>query len=353
MKFTFWRRERRNEELDEEIRAHLTLAERDAMEDGRSRQQAEFSARREFGNAAIAAEVTRDAWGWRWLADFLQDARYGLRMLRKNPGFTAVAILTLAIGIGATTSVFSVVDRILFRSLPYPQSDQLVTLGFVAPPFEPLEFLPSRDYVQWRRRDTGFASMASWSGIQDCDLTEAPAARLDCVPVESTFLTTFGVEPMLGRNFTNEEDRPGGPKVALIFYNLWKSRYGGDPGIVGKAISLDGELTTIVGVLPRDFELPNLTPADFLVPLALDEAALDRPGNRPQLILRVFARLKQGVSIGQGKASLDSSFQESLKSAPPVSGHKLDFRCDRCESAKSETLDWHRGFSSARCSLSC
>jgi putative ABC transport system permease protein len=311
-----WPWRKRDEELDEEIRAHMEMSARERVERGASAEEARAAARREFGNVGLVKETTREVWGWAWLERIGQDVRYGLRMMRRSPGFTIVAVLTLALGIGATTSVFSVVDRILFRGLPYTDGDRLVTLGFVAP-VEPLEFLPAEDYVEWRARNTAFAAMTSWTGIQDCDLTQAPPDRLSCVQVESTFLPTFGVEPLLGRNFTREEDRPGAPKVALLFYHLWRGRFGGDPQIVGKTVSLDGQPTTILGVLPPDFELPNLAPADFLVPQELDEAALNRSETEPGRILRVFARLKPGVSIAQAKASPDPSFQESVKWVPP------------------------------------
>jgi hypothetical protein len=119
MRFPFWRRGRRNEELSEEMRAHLTLAEREAMEAGQSQKEAQHAARREFGNVGVAEEVTRDAWGWRWIAEAFEDVRYGLRNMLRTPGFTAVTILTLALGIGANTAIFSVVNTVLFRALPF------------------------------------------------------------------------------------------------------------------------------------------------------------------------------------------------------------------------------------------
>ena len=244
-----------------------------------------------------------------------QDIRYALRMLANKPAFTIVAVLTLALGIGATSAVFSVVDRILFRSLPYPHDEQLVSFGLIAP-IEPREFMLAKNYVEWRAVQTPFQSMTTFTpGVVDCDLTEQNPVRLDCALVESTFLPTFGIQPILGRNFTKEEDRPHPPHVALITYGLWRSRFASDPGVVGKSFLLDGQPTVVVGVLPADFEMPTLSKADIVVPQKLDEAALQRNG--PQPVLRAFARLKPGVTIAQSAAALQPLFEKSLQFVPP------------------------------------
>lgn len=249
------------------------------------------------------------------MESFWRDARYALRGFGRSPAFTIAVILAVALGIGATTAVFSVVDRILFRSLPYPNADRLVTFGYVAP-IEPNEFILAPDFADWSNAQGAFASTASFDFVQDCDITQAPPARMQCAHVESTFLPTFGIQPLLGRNFTREEDASTGPKVALLFYSLWKSRFAGDPHIVGKTISLDGQETTILGVLPRDFELPTLGHADMLVPEAFPPGTFTRSTNRLMPILRAFARLKPGATIAQAKAALQQSFQSSLKWVP-------------------------------------
>ena len=250
------------------------------------------------------------------MESFWHDARYALRGFGRSPAFTITVILAVALGIGATTAVFSVVDRILFRSLPYPNADRLVTFGYVAP-IEPNEFILAPDFVEWTNAQSAFASTASFDFVQDCDITQVPPARMECAHVESTFLPTFGIQPLLGRNFTREEDTSTGPKVALLFYSLWKSRFAGDPHIVGKTISLDGQQTTILGVLPREFELPTLGHADMLVPEAFPPDAFTRSQTRPMSIFRAFARMKPGVTIAQAKAALQPSFQSSLKWVPP------------------------------------
>ncbi len=249
------------------------------------------------------------------MSSLWQDIRYALRMLANKPAFTLVAVLTLALGIGATSAVFSVVDRILFRSLPYPHDEQLVAFGLFAP-IEPREFMLAKDYVEWRAEQTPFESMATFTpGGADCDLTEQNPVRLSCALVESTFLPTFGIQPLLGRNFTKEEDRPHAPRVALITYGLWRSRFASDSAVVGKSISLDGQPTLVVGVLPVDFEMPTLGKADMLIPQALDEASV--LGNGPHPILRAFARLKPGVTIAQSLAALQPLFEKSLPEYGP------------------------------------
>ena len=243
-----------------------------------------------------------------------QDLRYGLRILRNSPGFTVVAVLTLALGIGATSAIFSVVDRVLFRSLPYPEDARLVSVGLKAP-LDANEFMLAMDYVEWRKSASPFAEMGSIiPGGFDCDFTEQNPIRMTCARVDEHFLPTFGIQPILGRDFTPEECRPHAPHVALLSYALWRSRYAGDPKIVGRSVSLNGEPVQIIGVLPSQFEMPTLTRADLLIPAVLDEAGMRRDG--PQSILRTFARLKPGVTISQARAALQPLFDRAMTFVP-------------------------------------
>ncbi|MGB8581789.1 MAG: ABC transporter permease [Candidatus Sulfotelmatobacter sp.] len=248
------------------------------------------------------------------MSGLIQDLRYALRQLRKSPGFTAVAVLTLALGIGASTAMFSLVDRILFRSLPYPHDHELVSVGVIAPIIDG-EFLFAANYLGWRDHQTPFADFTSSTGVSDCDLTDNHPVRIACASVASTFLPTFGIQPMLGRNFTREEDQPNAPPVALLAYGLWQDRFGGDRNVVGRTISLDGQPTRILGVLPRDFEFPTLARASLLVPEALDESMVQRNEMGP--VVRVFGRMKPGTSIEQAKAELQPLFRDFVESAPP------------------------------------
>jgi putative ABC transport system permease protein len=243
----------------------------------------------------------------------VQDLRYAARGFVRSPAFTVAAVFAIALGTGAGTAVFSVVDRILFRSLPYQQADRLVSVGLVAP-IIPQEFMLGTDYVEWRARQQPFASLTSWAGINDCDLTGANPVRLECAQVEASFLPTLGIQPIAGRNFTRDEDRPNAPPVALLSYGLWQSRFGGDRQVVGKTIPLDGRPATILGVLPPQFELPTLEHAGVIVPQAMDEALQRRPNTGR--VLQSIARLKPGVTPAQAAAALQPLFQESLQFVP-------------------------------------
>jgi putative ABC transport system permease protein len=316
---------RRERELDAELRAHLELLEAENKKRGMSPEEARYAARREFGGIEQTKEAYREQRGLPFFDALGQDVRFALRGFAKHPAFAVVAILTLAVGIGAATTVFSVVDRILFRSLPYPQDDRLVSFGDKAP-FESVEFVLGPDYIDWKKQQSPFESMTFFipPAGSDCDLTEKNPIRLKCGQVESTFLPTLGIHPLLGRNFSPEEDRPNAPHVALIRYGLWRSRFAADPNLPGRTISLDGKPTTIVGVLPREFEMPNLIHNDFLLPASLGDTA-DRGPNARQIILRAFARLKPGVSLEQARAAMQPLFEQSLNYVPPQFRHEVSF----------------------------
>jgi predicted permease len=198
--------------------------------------------------------------------------------------------------------------------LPYAHDDRLVSVGLVAP-IIPQEFMLGGSYYDWRDNQKPFEAFTSETGVNACDLTEHNPARLSCASVEANFLPTFEISPVLGRNFLPEEDRPNGPKVALISYELWQTHYGLDPGIVNKLIDLDGNQVRVIGVLPKDFEMPTLQAADVLVPQALNEAEQRKAD--PGRVMYAFARLRPGVSIQQAEGELQPVFNYSLSLAPP------------------------------------
>lgn len=247
-----------------------------------------------------------------WVPATLQDLRYTARGLARSPLFTLTAVLAMALGIGASAAVFSVVDRILFRPLPYVDENRLVSVGMLAP-LDANEFMFASEYFDLRRAPGPFAAVTSFqAGAIGCDLTEQTPRRLRCLRTEGNFLATLGLTPARGRAFSAEEDRPNGPAVAMISYGLWRSRFAGNEQISGHTMLLDGVPTVIVGVLPERFETPTLTRADVVLPEALNEAT-EREGRA----LRVFGRLRPDVSFTQAIAQLQPHFARALETVPP------------------------------------
>ena len=262
-----WRR-KRNEDLAEELSSHLEMARQERMARGESAGQAARTASTEFGNVPLIAETVRDQWGSRWLGDLLQDVRFGGRSLRKNPAFTAVAILTLALGIGGNTAIFSVVNGVLLSSVPFPHAEQLVTLHESKPNFDAgsISFPNFRD---WERDNRSFSSMAVTRGnsMNLTGLGEAEQLRVELV--SSEFFSLLGVKPAAGRLFASGEDEIGRAPIVLISAGFWKRKFGSSPDAVGQNLRLDGKGYTIVGVIPEDFDLVTgaFRPAAVYLPI--------------------------------------------------------------------------------------
>ena len=241
----------------------------------------------------------------------LADLRIALRGMRRNPTFAVAGVLAASLGVGASAAVFSAVDRVLFRALPYHNEGRLVSVGLKAP-LDTNEFLFADSYIDLKRHSGPFEQVSAFeAGSRACDLTEQSPLRLDCMRFERNLLEILGVKPAAGRAFTREEDLPNGPPVAMISYALWRSRFGGDPRVAGSTLSLDGTSVTIAGVLPSDFLLPTLARADVYLPLNLDESR-ERQGRA----FRAFARLKPGITVPAARAELVPYFQRALLTAP-------------------------------------
>src|SRR5580704_4379554 len=252
---TLFRRSRVDAEIAEEIQSHLAMRADLGRQAGLSDSEAQAWARRQFGNPALILEDARQFHLVPFLEGMLQDLRHAVRQLIRNPAFSITVLFILALGIGASTAVFTVVDGVLFRPAPYSDPSRIVAYGITAP-IETREFMFGFDYLYWRGKLPAFEAVTSmFPGDRDCDLTEANPARLACVYVESTLLPFLGVQPLFGRDFTPDEDRPRTPHVTLLSYNLWRTRFGGQPNILGLAISLDNVPAKIIGVLPKDFVL--------------------------------------------------------------------------------------------------
>ena len=300
--------------LDDELRFHIEQATEANSIAGMPLDEARRRALIDFGGVESAREETARQHP-RWLLETIaQDIRYALRGFRRNPLFAIMVIATLALGIGASTAVFSVVDRILFRPLPYAQSDRLVSLG-INHAVEPDEFMLGSFFYDWRDRQTVFTSMTAQAAMpHPCDLTERNPVRLSCIDVHADLLPTLGVAPILGRNFLPEETQPHAPQTALLSWDLWRSRFNLDPAILNQLVQIDSGSVRINGILPRDFELPSAQRADVLLPRQIDVAAA-RSGKAGEA-MRAFARLKPGVTIAQARAAVQPLFKNSLSFAP-------------------------------------
>ena len=282
MKLPLWRR-RQDAELDEELASHLRMAIADRIARGESPEAASTAARLELGNLPLIKEVTRDTWGWTTVEQILQDIRYACRTLRKSPGFSLVAIITLALGIGANTAMFSVINAVLLRPLPFPHPERLVAVTETdlrrAPSIRSTS-VSWPNFFDWRSRAHGVESLSAY---RDADFTLTSGTRslhIDGAVVSSEFFSTLGVQPVLGRGFQLEEERAGAD-VAVISDQLWRSQFDADPAVVGRAMRLNGRRFSIVGVMPPRFRFPVTVPTPLLwVTLAYD-ARTESPDDEP------------------------------------------------------------------------
>ena len=308
--FPCYRRQTRDTDLQRELRDHLDLEADDQRAAGLSPEQAAYAAHRALGNTLKIEEEVRAAWGFQWLETSFQDVRYALRMLRKSPGFAVIAILTLALGIGANTAIFSVADAVLLKALPFQDPASLTMVwednpshglvhNTVAPP----------NLLHWEQQNHCFTAMAPFVD-QPVNLTGAgQPEQADVEYVSPNFFSLLGVSPMLGRGFSQGEDQPGKSNVVVLSYGLWKSKFGGNPNIIGQTVQLSGAANTVIGVTAPDF--------DFFI------SEFSLTGERPQLwapleeppawhdwskigrFLHVIARLKPGMSLAQAQAQMN------------------------------------------------
>ena len=299
MKFPPWRR--REEELEEEIQSHLRMAIRDRMQRGESAKEAESAARREFGNVGLIKETTRGMWGFGAMETIWQDLRYGARMLLKQPGFTLMAILTLSLGIGANTAIFSVVNSVLLRPLAVAQPEQLVRIG------RHTSFPNYRDLAEGTQ---GFSAVAAHSvGMFNLGQGEARGKVMGEL-VTGNYFSALGVPVALGRVFGMEtDDSPGAHPVAVVSRGLWRRRFGSDAGLVGQTIVLNGRQFTVIGVMPEGFHgtWPLGWAPEVWVPATMQSQLLpgaDRFGDRGNPWLEVFGRMKPEVSPAQAQAAV-------------------------------------------------
>jgi putative ABC transport system permease protein len=307
-----FQKERFDRELDEELRAYQEMAAEERVKQGMSRQEALRAMRLEQGSLELTKEVVRSGSWESFLESFWQDFRFAGRILRRSPGFTAVAVLTLALGIGATTTMFSIVDTVVLRPLSYADSGRLVMIDEWTPGFGAIP-VNGRHFQEWRRTASAFDQLALIGG-GDVNVTDSrEPERLPAAGVSPALFPALAVRPQLGRVFLNEEDVPGRDHVVLISNELWRGRYSADPHILGRTISLDGVAHEIVGVLPANFHFPKLS---ALYPITILE---ERPQIWKPIALRPeeltptggfnfvsIGRLKPGVTLTEAGSELDA-----------------------------------------------
>ncbi len=303
------RRRRHLENLDQDIQDHIEAETRDNIERGMPPDEARFAALRKFGNRTLIAEDTRAVWYTVWLEQFLQDIQYGFRMLRRNPGFTIVVILTLALGIGMNTAVFSVVNAVLLRPLPYPNPERLIWLTDYDQASK-LEFpVNVPDFFAWQTHAHAFEAITGYT-YRDAALATAGTAEEDTIAsIAGDFWAMTGARPTLGRLFG-----PGEIDAIVLSHRLFERSFGGDPRVIGTAVTLDGHPLTVAGVLSNDFRF--LFPAGMREPKEM-EAYVAVPPNSiaegllkstytPTRALHVVARLKPGVTIDRARAEVET-----------------------------------------------
>jgi predicted permease len=313
--FSFWRRQKRERELDEELQGHLSMAAQDRADRGELPEQARAAARRELGNVGLIREVTREMWGGASLERLVQDLRYGLRMLTKSPGFAAVAILTLALGIGANTALFSVVNGVLLKPLPYPHPEQLVWLAESKPNFATgsISFPNFRD---WQKDNRTFSGMAVYRYYNFNILGLGDAEQVSARFITSDFFSVLGVNPVIGRTFAPGEDDIGRSPIVMISEGLWKRKFNSSRDVLGKNINLDGSGYIIVGVTPASFDFSGLfRDVDIYAPLGQWTNPL-LPNRGAGLGIHGVGRLKPGVTIEQARADM-GGISSNLAAAYP------------------------------------
>jgi putative ABC transport system permease protein len=309
---------RRDEDLIEELRFHREMLEQGHRSRGLSAAAARRAARVELGGDAQTAERWRDQRTLPAMDMLAQDVRYGLRMLRRAPGFTATAVVTLALGIGANTAIFTVVDAVLLRPLPYADPDRLVTVGDRTP-----EGLSSNvgftTVADWRARSQTFESFTLMRSWLPTLVAEGEAERIPAVRVSANYLDTMGVRPALGRGFTADDDRPDHWRVVLLSDGLWRRRFNADPSVVGRTIVMNDREYRIVGVMPAGFEPLDAAryyvPAQIWAPIGYDVSMRD--ACRSCQHLRAFGRLKRGVTVAQATAEMNT-IREQMRRAHPT-----------------------------------
>jgi predicted permease len=301
----FFSRKRRYDDISVSIQEHIDERVDELMEEGMSRDVAERAARRDFGNVTLLRERSREVWQWQRLESLLVDLKYVCRRLGRSPGFAITVVLTLAIGIGANTAVFSVLNSVLIRPLPYPEPEQLVAMRLNAPgapglaDFRDELRLTASMYLTFAAHNSSFQSVGVWLPGTASITGIAQPEQVNTAMITDGVLQTLDVPAAAGQWLTAADQQPHGAQRVMLSYGYWQRRFGGDPGVVGRTISVDSQSRVIAGVMPRGFKVVSYD-FDLLVPLAFDPVKQILAG----FAYRGIGRLRPGVSISQADADV-------------------------------------------------
>src|SRR6516165_9639223 len=295
----WYRRRVREVDLERELRNHLDLEAEEQQEAGLSPEEAAYAARRALGNTARIKEDVRTAWGFHWLETLLQDLRYGLRQLRHNPGFTIVAVFTLCLGIGASTSIFSVADAVLLRPLPYPNPQQIVRVWEQTPNSHRINLAQS-NFDDFRTQNKTFATLAEYEQWLSSLSGGSEPVRVNIANVSSGFFKTLGVEPFRGRLFAPDEQRPHGAPAVIVSYDYWQQYLGGAADLSEFRLRMERAVYPIIGVMPAGFDFPP--GAAVWISSELEP---EQP-NRGAHNWRCLGRVRDTVTVAQARANLSA-----------------------------------------------
>jgi predicted permease len=322
---SLFRRERVENELDDELRFHFERETEKYVASGLTRGEALRRARLAFGGVDQIKEECRDARGLSWVETGWQDTRYAARMFRKSPGFSAVAVLTLALGIGASTAIFTLIDAILLKPLPYPRSQQLVGVELTPMALDPnVHGIAPEDYFVFREQGRTFQGIGIYSETDtdhDVNITGfAEPERVHALHATHDVLSLLAVPPMLGRVFSAVDDAPSAAPTVVLTYPYWQRKFGGDAAVVGKTLIVDGGAREIIGVMPREFRFLQLQDMALILPLQLDRNKL-RLGSFGYFGI---ARLKDGATAAAARADMDRLMPLTFSALPPGPGLSVD-----------------------------
>jgi predicted permease len=322
----WWQIRKRDADLDRELRTDLELEEEEQRDNGLSADEARYAARRALGNTTLIRELTHEAWGIAAFERLQQDLRFALRVLVKNPAFAAIAVLTLAIGIGATTAIFSVVNGVVLKPLPYSDPERLISVGFNLPGINQVDWpISSADYFVFREQSHTFQDIGLYaSGMNS---TGVPAnvtgvgepEHVLAARVSDGLLSMLGVAPLFGRPFTQADDSTGSPQTVMLTYHYWQRKFGDNRSVIGKAIDINGEPHVIIGVLPRSFQFLDKADLAFFLPLTLDRARTTLGSYQYSAI----ARLKAGITLPEADADVARMIPIVLRTFPESSTTSL------------------------------